>query len=344
MKTFSHNRGVLLSFILTVIGLFFVANNALALSLSPARIEISGNPGEVIEKEITLTNESDTVPTIYYSSYANFEASGDTGNPNFVEPKNDIGTWMFVPASVSIKPKEVLKMNLKVEIPKDAEPGGHFGAVFWSTSPNNPDGGVSIGAKTGILVLLSVNGNVKEAGGLVDFSTKDSKVFYNTLPVSFVYRFRNDGGDRIKPVGKITMRDIVYLPADRINANPTSGNILPNSTRRFEVDWVKNPRSRDYVVPAGKFAKFFDQALYEWHNFAFGPYFAKINLLYGTEAIRVSKTAFFFVFPWQLLICLLIIFIIVWWGGKKLIKRYNRHIIQKARAGINTPSNLSSNV
>lgn len=326
-----------------VLGLSFLGvKEVQAVSIMPVRIEISGNPGETVTKDVTIMNENDGTET-YYSSYANFEASGDTGNPSFVEPRDDIGTWMNVPTSITLKANESKEISISIKIPNNAEPGGHFGAVFWGTSPNNPNSGVSIGAKTGVLVLLSVNGDVKEAGGLVDFSTLDKKVFYNTLPVQFVYRFRNDGGDRIKPVGKITMRNIVYLPSDRIDANPTNGNILPNSTRKFEATWLKHPRARDYVEPTGTFAKFFGEALYQWKNFAFGPYFAKMSLLYGTEAIRVNKTAFFFVFPWQLIVCLAVIFIILWWGGKKLIRRYNRYIIRKARAGISTPERVPSN-
>lgn len=319
--------------ILVLSGVFFGFNRALALSLSPARIEINGNPGETIQKELLLINESDTIIGTYYSSYANFEASGDTGNPSFVEPKYDIDTWMEVPDAINLKPKEAKKVDLIIKIPTNAEPGGHFGAVFWGTSPNTPGSGVSIGAKTGVLVLLSVNGEVKESGGLVDFSVANNKFWHTTLPVSFTYRFKNDGGDRIKPAGKITMRNIVYLPSDKIDANPTSGNILPNSTRRFNVDWIKYERAKDYIAPTNKFSKFFDDALYEWRNFAFGPYFAKLNLLYGTEATRVTKTAFFFVFPWQLLICLIVILSLIYFGGKKLIKRYNRYIIQRAQAG-----------
>jgi len=343
MNNYSNNRSILALFIVVYICLLFGANNTYALSLTPVRIEISGNPGETLTKEITIINESEGSQT-YYSSYANFEASGDTGNPSFVEAKDDIGTWITAPEILTLKDQESKIVSISIKIPMDAEPGGHFGSIFFGTSPNNPGSGVSIGAKTGILVLLSVNGNVKEAGGLVDFSTKDNKKFYNTLPVSFTYRFKNDGGDRIKPVGKITMRNIVYLPADRIDANPTSGNILPDSTRRFNVDWVKNPRAKDYIEPQGTFPQFFDQALYQWRNFAIGPYFAKINLLYGTEAIRVTENTFFFVFPWQLIICLLVIFIIVFWGGRKLIRRYNKHIIRKARAGMNTPNDLPSHV
>lgn len=339
MNNYQNNRGRFALLIL-IIAVFFVSKNAHALSLSPVRVEVSGNPGETVTREMVITNESEG-NSIYYSSYANFEASGDTGSPAFVEPKDDIGTWLSTTASIDLKANESKTVTFKIEIPKDAEPGGHFGSIFWGTNPNNGTSGVAVGSKTGILILLSVNGDVKEAGGLVDFNTKDNKIFYNTLPVSFTYRFRNDGGDRIKPVGKIVMHDLFYIPEDKIDANPGGGNILPSSTRRFNVDWVKDPRAKDYVAPSGVVGKFFGQAIYQWNNYAFGPYFAKLNLLYSTDAIRVKDTVFFFVFPWQLLICLAIIFFTVFWGGKKLIRRYNKHIIQKARLGMNKPNDAT---
>lgn len=336
MNIYLNNKKSI-AFLATIVGLFFVASNAYALTLSPIRLEITGNPGDTVKSEMILTNESDGQSN-YFSSYANFEASGETGNPSFVKAENDIGTWITTDEVVALKPKESKIVSFSINIPKDAEPGGHYGAIFWSQNQDKTNTGVGVSAKTGILVLLSVSGNVKEGGGLLSFGTKDNKIFYNTLPVSFNYRFKNDGGDRIKPVGKITMHDLFYIPESKIDANPSSGNILPSSTRRFDVDWVKNPRAKDYVVPTGVPAKFFGEALYQWHNFAIGPYFARMSLLYGTNATRVTKTTFIFVFPWQLIICLIVILVAVFWGGKKLIRRYNRHIIQKARAGMSMPN------
>ena len=324
----------LLPYFLALILSLSFTHNALALTVTPIRLEVIGQPGETLYQDITITNEQ-KVPLLFYTSFANFESQGESGNPSFTDDKQDLASWMNTDSSIHLNPKESKTVKVKIVIPTTAEPGGHFAAVFFGTIPNaGKNAEIGIGAKTGTLILLSVPGNVKEGGGLIDFITSGHTRFYNTLPVAFSYRFKNDGGDRIKPVGKITMHDILYIPEDTIDANPSQGNILPGSTRRFEVDWVKHPRAKDYVAPTGAFAQFFDQAGYEWSNFAIGPYFAKINLLYGTSATRISKTVFFFVCPWQLLIILIIILFIVIWGGKKLIKRYNSHIIQKARAGM----------
>jgi hypothetical protein len=315
-------------------GLFF-ANTAHALTLTPIRLEITGDPGETLTKQVTLINEK-TLSETFYSSFANFEAQGESGTPTFVTPKDDLGTWMHAPESVVVPASSQMTVSFTITIPKDATPGGHFSAIFWGTTPNkNEPGKVTIGAKVGVLVLLSVSGDVKESAGLIGFATVGKKFFYNTLPVPFEYRFTNDGGDRIKPAGIVTIRDTIFLPADRLNANPVEGNILPGSTRKFQFDWLKRAEDANYV-PGGAVKNFFHKANYQFHNFAVGLYSANMKLSYGKEGM-IKKTVWFFVFPWQLLIVLIVIFTIVYWGGKKLLRRYNNYIIHRARTGIKTP-------
>ncbi len=325
-----NHKALFTVFAIVALSLCYFPRSVTALTLSPTRFEISGNPGDTLNEEMLLINETEDTET-YYSSFSNFEAQGESGSPAFVEPKDDLGTWITTEDTATITPGQQKIVPFKITIPKDAEPGGHFAVVFWGTTPSGQKG-VGVGAKTGVLVLLSVNGDVKEAGGLLNFNTVDHQFWYSTLPVSMEYRFRNDGGDRIKPTGSILILDTIFLPADRLDANPVSGNVLPNSTRKINVDWVKYERPNDYVLPTGAFAKFWSNVGYQWKNFALGFYSAHLNVAYGAADARVSKTAYFFVFPWQLTLVMLLIFIIVFFGGKKLIKRYNRYIVEKAKA------------
>lgn len=329
MKTKNTKSHLIL--LLIVFFMFFVFNSsAHALTISPARIEVSGDPGATITKEITLLNDSKAGEETFYVSYANFEAQGETGSPLFVEPKNDLGTWMDAGQAVTLKANESKKINLTINIPNDAYAGGHFAVVFFGNNPNN-EGQVSVGAKTGTLVLLSVNGNVLEAGGLSYFNTQNNKFFYNSLPVNLEYRWKNDGNDRVKPAGEVTIRNMIYLPAARINANSVSGNILPHSTRLFSVEWLKYKVNASEMTSTSFIGSFFNRVSYQWKNFAMGPYIANLNLVYGTENLKSSKSVFFFVFPWQLLLVIIIILAIVLFIGKKLLKIYNRNIIEKAR-------------
>lgn len=318
--------------ILAVVFLFVISPySASALTISPARIEISGDPGTVVKRDITLFNDSQTSQQVYYTSYANFEAQGETGSPRFVDPTGDLGTWMQTDSSVVLPAGKSKTIELSINIPKDAYAGGHFAVVFFGTSPNNTtdSGQVTLGAKTGTLVLLSVNGDVLEAGGVAGFKTKGGKHFYNTLPVSFEYRFKNDGNDRVKPEGNIIIHNMVYWPTEKLNANAVSGNILPKSTRLFSLDWVKAPREKDYLPKEGYVANYLDMVSYQWKNFAMGPYIAHLDLVHGKSNIHSSKYTFFFVFPWQLFIVMFVIAIFVFFIFKKGLKRYNRYIIKK---------------
>lgn len=318
---------------------FVFVEKASALTISPARMELSADPGTTITKDITLLNDTQSDAT-YYVSYSNFEAQGETGSPLFVEPKSDLGTWMSTSESVTLAPGESKIIPLTINIPKDAYAGGHFSVVFFGSNPDN-GGQVSVGAKTGTLILLSVNGDVLEAGGLAYFNTKNKQKFYNSLPVSFQYRWKNDGNDRVKPEGKISIRSLFLIPVARIDANKVSGNILPHSTRLFDIDWIKNPKNPNEVKASSFIGRYFDDVSYQWKNFAFGPYLAHLDLSYGAQGIHSTKNTFFFVFPWQLLICILIVLVIVFFIGKKLLKKYNERIIEKARLGMNIPSDAN---
>lgn len=318
------------AFLTFFLGLLSLPIKAEALTLTPIRLELSGNPGDTITEQITLINERETAET-YYISFSNFEAQGETGTPTFVDPKEDLGTWISGPDAVDLTPRESKIVPISIKIPADAIPGGHFAAVFWGTQPKvAKPGSVSIGMKTGVLVLLTVKGDVSEEGGITEFSTKDKVTFYTALPVDFYYRFRNSGGDRIKPAGNIVIKNMLSLTSARVPGNPVEGNVLPNSTRKIETVWQGDDGS-DPAVTSDQ-GNFFTKAGYEWRNFAFGHYTANLSLAYGLKnQVSIAKFTFW-VFPWHLTILSIVIAIIAYIVLRKLIRRYNKWVIEKAEA------------
>ncbi len=304
---------------------FGIITHTYALTVSPARLEINGDPGATVGGEFTLINEQATTET-FYASYENFGAEGETGAPSFSSEKNGLDTWMSVaPEQVTIKPGQIIKVPYSIAIPKGTDPGGYFAAIFWSTTPpSTATTQLSIGAKIGLLVLLRVNGDIKEQAGITQFDRNGHGFFYTTLPVDFRYKFRNEGGDRVEPTGQITINDTVFIPADHLDANSAQGNILPNSVRQFSVEWLKQAAPQPVQG-------FLNEAGYEWHNFALGLYSAHLNLAYGTKGLHTKKTVWFFVFPWQLVILLLVGITIIWWIGRGLLRRYNRYIIRQSQ-------------
>ncbi|MCF7843393.1 DUF916 domain-containing protein [Candidatus Gracilibacteria bacterium] len=297
----------------------FVAN---ALTISPARLELSADPGATATNEFTIINEQSSEQT-YYTSVENFEAQGESGTPNFSNTKEGFASWVQVAEKVTVKSGEKIKIPFTVTIPQDADAGGHFAAIFLSTIPPATKGGeVSVGAKVGMLMLLKVSGDIKEEGGVLSFFLKDNGRFVTKLPIDFVYRFNNDGNDRVKPSGTTTIKNMFWITTKEINANKTEGNVLPNSIRRFELTW-----GDEEPLPAS--ASYFSHVKYEMRNFAMGLYFANLDLNFGTKSS--SNTIWFVVLPWHLLIILIAIAGIIFIGLRSAFKRYNKFIIAQAR-------------
>ena len=303
---------------LAVLSFLLIPLTTHALTVSPARIEIAGNPGQTITSQFAVINEQSSDQT-FYSSAENFEAQGETGTPNFVPATDGLATWISVQPTVSLAKNQEKTLSFTVAIPADATPGGYFAAVFLSTTPpEQAQGQVSVGARIGVLVFLHVEGDVKEAGGLIDFSTINNQRVFAAPPVSFAYRFNNAGGDRIEPTGQLTITNTVGLTVASVPANPAIGNILPNSIRKFPITWGPDTAT----VPGN----FFSAAAYEWSHFAFGWYRAHLNLTYGAHNEVAQATYDFFVIPWQLLTLVLTVLVALFF----LLKRYNRYVIKSA--------------
>ncbi len=304
------------------IAIFFLATplfHASALTISPARLEINGDPGQVISGEFILINEQDEAK-VFYSSAQNFEAQGETGTPNFVDAKDGLATWISVPEQITLEKGEQKKIPFSISIPAGVEAGGHFAAIFLSTaSPYGGSSQVSVGAKIGILILLRVSGQIKEGGGITSFSTINDSVFFSSLPIGFTYRFSNTGSDRARPEGSLHIKNMLAFIAGSTSANPSSGNVLPGSTRRFEVMWGDARPSHG----------FFSTAAYQFSNFFFGWYRASLDLSAGNTSGIVSETLNFFIFPWQLILIVCVVFVIFFWG----MRRYNQWIIKRAQLG-----------
>lgn len=323
--------------ILVIIGVILVMINQVnALTVSPPRIEIFANAGETFKGEFLLFNEQLETKT-FYSSSENFEASGDEGAPSFVSGNEGLASWIETEPEMILEPGEQIMVPYTINIPENTPDGGYFAAIFWSTAaPQALEGGqVSVGAKIGILVLLRVGENIEEGGGLLDFSTANDKRLFNSLPITFIYHFQNNGGDRIKPTGELKIKNIIGLTKTTLSANPSDGNILPGSTRKFTINWEtkynKDEEQSNQADPEKQ--GYFYTVKKQWKDKAIGFYKAKLSLKYGRQDIETVENSYFiFVFPWQLLSFLTIIILLVYFIFKKGIKKYNQWIIKKAQS------------
>jgi len=342
-KTIKKQNKLLISLaIIAISPLALSKGKSYALTPSPPRLEVEGEPGQVLQGELELYNEQDTEAT-FYLSYQNFEARGETGSPYFL-PNTDEGlaSWIKTGNSIVIGPRERIKFPFEIHIPQDTEAGGHFAAIFFGTTPATPEEGgqVTIGGKVGTLIFLNIPGDVPEGAGIIEFGTKSGKIL-PYLPVELYYRFSNDGGRKVMPLGNIEIKCMVGKVVGLLDANAPKGNVLPGSVRRFEVVWDKigqndlenNTRGSAESLKEGNIG-FFDAVKMQIANFAIGKYTANLSLKYGEDQTTSTKQAVFYIIPWQLLVLVLGGLIILITIIKISSKRHNERLTEKIKKEI----------
>lgn len=301
-----------------------IPQSADALTISPTKIDIAGDPGQTLVGEIELFNEQAEVKT-FYTSFENFEPRGETGAPFFVGGGSGLATWIGAQGSVLITPGERVNIPYSITIPADAAPGGYFAAIFFGSQPPETGAGseVSIGGKVGTLVLLRVNGDVEEGGGLLEFAagTNATKLFAS-VPVPFSYRFNNTGGDRVIPRGEVNIKNVFGMHVETLDANKTEGSVLPGSVRKFELAW-----GEPMVVAEGQEPNFFDIVKFQASNLRVGLYKVELNISWGETNQTSAASTTIFMLPWQFLLVFISALTVLFF----ILRAYNRFIIARAK-------------
>lgn len=312
---------------ITVVSLLLVcfllaAESASALTISPVKVEVTGDPGQTLRGELELLNEQVGQKT-FFSSFENFEPSGDTGSPKFIGQIDGLATWLAAAPSVLIATGETVKVPYSITIPNNAEAGGYFAAIFFGEQDPTTQvaGEVAVGGKLGVLILLRVAGDIVENAGISEFTVSGGSKLKFGLPVALSYRFSNSGGDRAVPLGDIVIKNMFGGTAATVPANINEGSVLPNSSRKFHTMWG-GPALAD--TEAG----FFTTAKQQLTDFHFGFYKANLSLVYGATNQTATDSLWFTILPWQLLVLVL--------GGLVvavfMLKKYNSWIISKSKS------------
>jgi hypothetical protein len=300
-----------------------------AFAVSPVLIDQTLDPGKSLQGTIRVINDTDQAQT-YYASVQNFVPQGEEGQQQFL-PETDtsgLASWISLDkTSFRLKSHEVQDFAWAIMLPQKAEPGGHYAAIFFSTLPQtNQDSSVGVGAKTGVLFLINVTGNIKEAATVESFHalSHDNVIyaqetsFFDRLPVNFELRVRNDGSVHVLPTGTIRITNMFGNTVATVPVNPSNGRVLPNSVRKVRSSWGPD----DLPEQGGFFTEFQS----EWKGFGLGRYTASADAAYGLKHQALAASVSFWIIPWRLLLaaflalCLLVLF----------LKGYNRMVVKSA--------------
>ncbi len=136
------------------------------LQISPTRNEVSVNPGE--QKTVTLTLKNITNGPLSAKAVLNdFESDNVSGTPKMLVDPNSrtpysLNSMLSGLTDIDLQPGETKEVQLTINVPGNAAPGGYFGAVRYSVVPRGTDAERQIALNTSIahLVFVDVPGDV----------------------------------------------------------------------------------------------------------------------------------------------------------------------------------------
>jgi hypothetical protein len=255
--------------LLTAASATWASDGRVGLTVSPPLAEIAADPGQVVMRHVKLENFTGLSAQIT-AERVNFEPSGEEGLPRFTSHPTQLGfrSWIEVsPLHAELAAGETKAFDVRIAIPRDAEPGTHLGAVIFRTSPRPSGAGsrVAVSQEITSLMLLKISGRLVERATLNRF---DVATFVRA-PVPFTTEVRNRGNVHFKPRVTITVQNLLTRHTTTIFVD--SGNVLPQSVRRFPATWKP--------------------------SWLFGLYRAKLTVSYGHGHADLTSSRTFFGYP-----------------------------------------------
>jgi hypothetical protein len=279
-----------------------LAQDSVALQISPALTEINVDPGESASLEnFEIFNPSNSVEEVRLVPQ-DIVIVDETGTISLAEERDDrysLAAWLKVkPETVTLRPRDHQTLEVVLAVPADAEPGGHYGALFAlskGTKPLTiPDTRLGVQAGVAAPILLRVNGPVSTTGEIVEFRQVP---FLNLGPVDFLIRFKNTGTIHYQPHGFIEIFDFFGNKAATVAVDERRA--FPETVRQLTARW-----NRLLLV---------------------GRYRAVATIFYGLEGERQDTAAIeFWAFPYKgaaavfgiLVTLVLLSRLRSWWQGR----------------------------
>lgn len=246
--------------------------------ISPTKVELEMKPGESVSRDIVVANRTGITLTVEFS-VEDFEGSEDPAQATVFLGDED-GSWggrrWLEPelSSIVIKHGETATFRTKVNVPKNARPGGHYAALFASSTYEAQDEQGSAINKTSRIssfFLIKVAGAVRQEGTL-DPPEVPAVSEYGPIDIGLV--FRNQGNTHLKPSGRVIITNI--LGQTTVEIPVSEWVVLPESARRNVVKWDS--------------------------HYLFGRYTAKAEIGYTPDGTPIIVSSSFWVIPWKIVL------------------------------------------
>lgn len=274
----------------------FLIHAETSLSISPEKIDLELEPGQILKDKIRIANLGKT-SLIININLKNFVAAGEKGGIKFKEGEGDISSdpthWIKLDShSFILKPGQTKDVNFSLEIPPNAEPGGYYLAVLFQPVIFSKEKiSTAVIPTLGALFLLKIKGDEEKFPSLENqFELVELNIprFIEIGPIPINFRVKNNDPVHIKVGGKLIIYNFFGKIKEEIKINEQT--ILPQKIRLFEIKTSEK--------------KFFDKIF-------LGPYQVKLILSTPTWREKIGndqqlvKKFKFYGFPWKFFLLIL---------------------------------------
>ena len=267
------------------------------VTISPLTFELTANPGDTLTNTLKIYNPTDNIISIKME-IEDFRPIGETGQV-IVEPEVEITyslkRWVKTdPTGFTLEPKEQKFVDFEISVPENAEPGGKYGSVLASTTGVVGKGvtGTAVAQKVGVLLLLTVAGEVKEELAIKEFLAPS---FLEYGPVPFTMRFENKGTVHVRPRGFVTITN--WWGKKVADVEFSQLNVIPGAVRKIETSWQ--------------------------NKWLFGKYTAMLVGSYGTANLPFNPPILtFWAFPWKIALGIFVVLLLIFAFFYKTRKRW----------------------
>ncbi len=280
-----------------------VTSTATGLAVTPPLKEISINAGQSFSDTIKVSNPTNSTLNIAVS-YQDFFSKSEDGTPSFSDLNSSysLAKWITSDKSFTLNSGETKDFSYTISVPANAEPGGHYGVIFFTpalvSGSATTASGVTTIAKIGSLLMVTVPGTIVYDGEISSFSTNQNLYTNSKNIIDFTTRFANLGTNHVKPTGTIVIKNMFGAQVANLIVNENQGNVLPQSIRQFTNEWSK--------------------------NYGFGWYKAQVNLTYANNQNLTSDLTFWII-PWKETVGgVLVLILIIWLFSNLTWKNKNK--------------------
>jgi hypothetical protein len=302
-----------------------MAQSGAGVSISPALIEETVDPGQQNEYHVVVENLSDT-DVEYFLFPLNIKGVKEGGIPIFAENNFEVtgyelADWIDIKTTqLTLPAGGTERVDFSIAVPDDASPGSHFGGVFVSVDPPEiRSSGAAIGYQVANIISLRVSGEAIEQATIRQFST--GKFLYGSQNIDFTVRIENSGNVLIRPTGPLEINNMLGKQVGTMVFNESKAGVFPKTTKTFE------------------------NIVWEGDSVGFGRYEAILSPTFGdTGAINtISSTVTFWILPMNIIgpalavlaVILLTIFIIVKVYIRRSLEQVNqgRRLVRRRKRG-----------